>query len=98
MNVLLQIAEEKEPPQFVLVVQMSEDDASGGEAGICSGWVVCRSLTQFQELHKKLRPLCSEIRNLDLPSNTFKFLFGKSDKASLDKAKGQVQKYLDVSN
>ncbi|KAL1509137.1 hypothetical protein ABEB36_003923 [Hypothenemus hampei] len=92
-----EIAEEKEPPQFVLVVQMSEEDEDcDNEAGnICSGWVVCRSLTQFQELHKKLRPLCSDVRNLDLPSNTFKFLFGKSDKASLDKAKSQIQKYLD---
>ncbi|CAG9766867.1 unnamed protein product [Ceutorhynchus assimilis] len=90
-----EIPEEKEPPQFVLVVQMSEEDGNGEEAGICSGWVVCRSLTHFQELHKKLRPLCSDIRNLDLPSNSFKFLFGKTDKASLDKAKIQIQKYLD---
>ncbi|ERL93827.1 hypothetical protein D910_11113 [Dendroctonus ponderosae] len=90
-----EVAEEKEPPQFVLVVQMSEEDIAGSEAGICSGWVVCRSLTQFQELHKKLRPLCSDVRSLDLPSSTFKFLFGKTDRASLDKAKGQIQKYLD---
>ncbi|XP_066254123.1 sorting nexin-25-like [Euwallacea similis] len=90
-----EIPEEKEPPQFVLVVQMSENDALDGETGISSGWVVCRSLTQFQELHKKLRPLCADVKNLDLPSNTFKFLFGKSDRASLDKAKMQIQKYLD---
>lgn len=90
-----EITEEKEPPQFVLVVQMSEDDSSEGEPGIATGWVVCRSLTQFQELHRNLRPLCSEIKNLELPSNTFKFLFGKSDRTSLDKAKMQVQKYLD---
>jgi sorting nexin-25 len=42
-----------------------------------------------------LRPLCSEIRALELPSNTFKFLFGKTDKGSLEKAKQQIQKYLD---
>lgn len=77
---------------------MSEkDDGSDGESGISSGWVVCRSLTQFQELHKKLRPLCSDVRSLDLPSSTFKFLFGKTDRASLDKAKTQIQKYLNVS-
>lgn len=76
---------------------MSEkDDGSDGESGISSGWVVCRSLTQFQELHKKLRPLCSDVRSLDLPSSTFKFLFGKTDRASLDKAKTQIQKYLNV--
>ncbi|KAJ8919461.1 hypothetical protein NQ315_016561, partial [Exocentrus adspersus] len=90
-----EISDEKEPPQFVLVVQMEEDDLDEGEGVICTGWVVCRSLTQFQDLHKKLRPLCSEIRNLELPSNTFKFLFGKSDKLSLDRAKQQIQKYLD---
>lgn len=76
---------------------MEEDDIYDSEGAICTGWVVCRSLTQFQDLHKKLRPLCSEIRNLELPSNTFKFLFGKTDKLSLERAKQQIQKYLDVS-
>ncbi|ENN80671.1 hypothetical protein YQE_00711, partial [Dendroctonus ponderosae] len=52
-------------------------------------------LSRTEELHKKLRPLCSDVRSLDLPSSTFKFLFGKTDRASLDKAKGQIQKYLD---
>ncbi|KAJ8949688.1 hypothetical protein NQ314_008150 [Rhamnusium bicolor] len=95
LNNKTQIPDEKEPPQFVLVVQMAEDDTYDGEGAICTGWVVCRSLTQFQELHKKLRPLCSEIRNIELPSNTFKFLFGKTDKLTLERAKQQVQKYLD---
>ncbi|XP_056631886.1 sorting nexin-25 [Diorhabda sublineata] len=90
-----EVSDEKEPPQFVLVVQMSEDESPDGEETICTGWVVCRNLTQFQELHKKLRPLCSDVRNLDLPTNTFKFLFGKSDKLTLEKAKQQIQKYLD---
>nr|XP_023024783.1 sorting nexin-25 [Leptinotarsa decemlineata] len=89
-----EIPNEREPLQFVLVVQMSEDESPDGEETICTGWVVCRSLTQFQELHKKLRPLCSDIRSLELPSNTFKFLFGKTDKLTLDKAKQQIQKYL----
>ncbi|KAJ8946697.1 hypothetical protein NQ318_006955 [Aromia moschata] len=90
-----EISDEKEPPQFVLVVQMAEDETVDGEGAICTGWVVCRSLTQFQDLHKKLRPLCSEIRNLELPSNTFKFLFGKTDKITLERAKQQIQRYLD---
>ncbi|XP_076273177.1 sorting nexin snazarus isoform X2 [Rhynchophorus ferrugineus] len=89
-----EVLEEKEPLQFVLVVQMSRDDSVDGEP-ISTGWVVCRSLTEFQELHKKLRPLCSEVRSLELPSNTFKFLFGKTDRSSLDKAKLQIQRYLD---
>ncbi|CAG9859711.1 unnamed protein product [Phyllotreta striolata] len=89
-----EIFEEKDPLQFVLVVQIAEDDSADGEETICTGWVVCRNLSQFQELHKKLRPLCSDIRNLDLPTNTFKFLFGKSDKLTLEKAKQQIQKYL----
>ncbi|XP_060532015.1 sorting nexin-25 [Cylas formicarius] len=91
----VEMCEEKEPPQFVLVVQMSENDSTDGEMGISTGWVVCRNLIQFQELHKKLRPLCSDLRNLELPSNTFKFLFGKNDKLSVEKAKLQIQKYLD---
>lgn len=92
-----EVTDEKEPPQFVLVVHMMEnEDMVEGEECISTGWVVCRSLNQFQDLHKKLRPLCSEIRSLDLPSSTFKFLFGKNDKVSLEKAKQQIQKYLDV--
>ncbi|KAG5887977.1 hypothetical protein JTB14_035050 [Gonioctena quinquepunctata] len=91
----VEVSVEKEQPQFVLVVQMAEEKSIEEEECICSGWVVCRNLPQFQELHKKLRPLCSEIRSFELPSNTFKFIFGKSDKISLEKAKQQVQKYLD---
>ncbi|XP_050300025.1 sorting nexin-25 isoform X2 [Anthonomus grandis grandis] len=103
-----EVPDEREPPQFVLVVQMSENDhtnengenvvdGGGKREEIASGWVVCRSLTQFQELHKKLRPLCAEVKSLDLPSSILftKFLFGKPDKATLDRAKGQIQKYLD---
>nr|CAI5853607.1 unnamed protein product [Callosobruchus analis] len=90
-----EVPNEKEPLQFVLVVQMAEDDNIEEESSICTGWVVCRSLTQFQDLHKKLRPLCIELRSLELPSSSFKFLFGKTDKVALDKAKQQIQKYLD---
>ncbi|KAK9875772.1 hypothetical protein WA026_009565 [Henosepilachna vigintioctopunctata] len=91
----VEIPDEKEPPQFVMVVHMMENDTVEGEESISTGWVVCRSLYQFQELHRKLRHMCSEIRSLELPSNTFKFLFGKTDRASMDKAKQQIQKYLD---
>lgn len=91
----VEVPDEKEPPQFVMVVHMLANDTVEGEEDISTGWVVCRSLYQFQELHRKLRTMCSEIRSLELPSNTFKFLFGKTDKASLDKAKQQIQKYLE---
>lgn len=77
---------------------MLENDTVEGDEGISTGWVVSRTLPQFQELHRKLRPLCSDIRSLELPSQSFKFLFGKSDKNSLEKAKGQIQKYLEVSD
>lgn len=75
---------------------MIENEAVEGEEEISSGWVVSRTLTQFQELHRKLRPLCSNLKNIELPSQSFKFLFGKSDKHSLEKAKAQIQKYLQV--
>ncbi|KAI8440065.1 hypothetical protein MSG28_001489 [Choristoneura fumiferana] len=48
-----------------------------------------------EELHRKLRPMCSELKNLELPSNSFKFLFGKNDRNTLDKAKTLIQKYLE---
>lgn len=34
---------------------------------------------------------------MELPSTTFKVFFLKNDKASLDRVKQQVQKYLNVS-
>lgn len=92
------VLDEKEPPQFVIVVDMIEDNNAEIEEEISSGWVVSRTLSQFYDLHRKLRPLSTEIRNLELPSQSFKFLFGKSDKNSLEKAKQQIQKYLQVNN
>ncbi|TGZ32525.1 sorting nexin-25 [Temnothorax longispinosus] len=80
-----------DPPQFVLVVHMAEDDDN--DESISSGWVVLRKLQDFQDLHRKLRQLCSNVKSLDLPSQPLKF-FGKSDKSTLDKAKMQIQKYL----
>ncbi|KAL6439937.1 hypothetical protein ACFW04_004151 [Cataglyphis niger] len=80
-----------DPPQFVLVVHMAEDEDN--DESISSGWVVLRKLQDFQDLHRKLRQLCSDVKNLDLPSQPLKF-FGKSDKSTLDKAKIQIQKYL----
>lgn len=73
---------------------MAEDEDNNDS--ICSGWVVLRRLQDFQDLHRKLRQLCSNVKNLDLPSQPLKF-FGKSDKNTLDKAKIQIQKYINVN-
>lgn len=83
-----------DPPQFILVVHMAADEES--EDKISTGWVVLRKLTEFQELNRKLRQLCSSVKNLELPSQPLKF-FGKSDKNTIDKARAQIQKYLNVS-
>lgn len=80
-----------EPPQFILVVHMAEDETSPD--GITTGWVVFRTLPEFHEVHRKLRQLCTNVKNLELPSQPLKF-FGKTDKNSMDKAKVQIQKYL----
>lgn len=97
--------DEKEPPQFMILVHVEEstsaviatEDSGKNEDncdGISTGWVILRSLTQFHELHRKLRPLCSDLRSMDLPTNSFKLFFLKNDKSSLEKAKVQIQKYL----
>lgn len=91
------VLDEKEQAQFVIVVDMIEDNNTEIEEEISSGWVVSRTLSQFYDLHRKLRPLSADIRNLELPSQSFKFLFGKSDRNSLEKAKHLIQKYLEVS-
>lgn len=93
-----EIIDESRPPQFVIVVHMAEEpDAENKEKpeGITTGWVLLRTLTEFQDLHRKLRPMCADVKNLELPSNSFKFLFGKNDKNSIEKAKMQIQKYLE---
>ncbi|XP_035894541.1 sorting nexin-25 [Anopheles stephensi] len=102
-------SDDREPPQFMIVVQVDEmnDYGSGGRDDtvvmtaleatdtISTGWVVVRSLAQFHTLHRKLRPMCAELRQLDLPSNNaFKLFLLKNDRALLEKAKAQIQRYL----
>ncbi|XP_020288174.1 sorting nexin-25-like [Pseudomyrmex gracilis] len=86
-----EIPDNGNPPQFILIVHMAEN--KNNDESTSSGWVVLRKLQDFQDLHRKLRPLCSNVKTLDLPSQPLKF-FGKSDKATLEKAKMQIQKYL----
>ncbi|CAH0663953.1 unnamed protein product [Chilo suppressalis] len=93
-----EVIDESKPPQFVIVVHMAEQEVAACEEKpeqISTGWVLLRTLNEFQELHRKLRPLCSELKNLELPTNSFKFLFGKNDRNSLEKAKILIQKYLE---
>jgi sorting nexin-25 len=101
----VEIPESKDTPEFLIVVQAEEmpreakeDETFEQDENISSGWVVLRTLDDFHELHKKIRPLCTELRSLDLPSNNhFILFFGKNDKGSLEKAKMQIQRYLNVS-
>ena len=72
---------------------MVADEAD--ESSISTGWVVLRKLPEFQELHRKLRQLCPSLKNLELPSQPLKF-FGKTDKNAMEKARAQIQKYLNV--
>ncbi|CAK1551679.1 unnamed protein product [Leptosia nina] len=92
-----EIIDESKPPQFVIVVHMAEQDTTDEDRPeqITTGWVLLKTLNEFQELHRKLRPMCSELKNLELPSNSFKFIFGKNDRNSLEKAKILIQKYLE---
>ncbi|XP_033168501.1 sorting nexin-25 [Drosophila mauritiana] len=62
-------------------------------SGISSGWVVMRSLNQVHELQRKLRHVSSNLKAIDLPTN-FKFFFLKTDRHGQEKAKSQIQKFL----
>ncbi|KAL7027112.1 hypothetical protein ACKWTF_005311 [Chironomus riparius] len=97
----VEIPEDKDTPEFLIVVQTDEiveakeEDNYENDENISTGWVVLRTLDDFHELHKQMRPLCTELKSLDLPSNnTFILFFGKNDKGSLEKAKSQIQRYL----
>lgn len=99
------LSEDKEPqPHFMIVVQVDEMNDCGKEDvatamdaadSISTGWVVVRTLAQFHDLHKKLRPMCAELKTIDLPANNLLKLFlFKNDKTLLEKTKQQIQKYL----
>ncbi|KAJ9596971.1 hypothetical protein L9F63_012001 [Diploptera punctata] len=70
-----ELSEDKEVLQFVLVVHILENDLD--KEAVSIGWVVLRKLSDIQELHRKLSHMNSNIRNLELPSQTLKFRFGK---------------------
>ncbi|XP_030569463.1 sorting nexin-25 [Drosophila novamexicana] len=105
----VEVSDEKESLQFMILVHVDEDinappatkngESSTGRAqrrrpsGISSGWVVMRSLNQVHELQRKLRHVSSNLKSLDLPTN-FKFFFLKTDRHAQEKAKGQIQKFL----
>ena len=59
-------------------------------------WLVNRTLPDFHLLQKRLQPYFGWVRQLDLPP-TSKPIFGKlSDKAHIDKAKIQLQRFMDA--
>jgi len=61
-----------------------------------TSWMVARSLAEFHDLQKRLQTYFSWTKQLELPS-LGKPLFGKlSDKAAIDKAKVQIQRFLDA--
>jgi len=49
-----------------------------------------------KELQRKLRHVSSNLKAIDLPTN-FKFFFLKTDRHGQEKAKSQIQKFLNVS-
>ncbi|KAH0554738.1 sorting nexin-25 [Cotesia glomerata] len=85
-----EIPDNGEPPQFILVVHMAQEE---NDEGISTGWVVFRKLPEFHELHRKLRLVCSSVKTYELPSQPLKF-FGKTDRNALEKAKNQIQRYV----
>ncbi|SPP89957.1 blast:Sorting nexin-25 [Drosophila guanche] len=106
----VEVSDEKESLQFMILVHVDEDinappqtmakngDSSSAKphkrpSGISSGWVVMRSLNQVHELQRKLRHVSSNLKTLDLPTN-FKFFFLKTDRHGQEKAKGQIQKFI----
>ncbi|KAJ4442220.1 hypothetical protein ANN_12086 [Periplaneta americana] len=86
-----ELSEDKEELQFVLVVHILEDEMDN--EAVSTGWVVLRKLSDFQNLHRKLCHMNSSVKNLELPSQSLKFRFGKGT-SFLEKAKIQVHKYL----
>lgn len=55
-----------------------------------------RFKSNLQDLHKQLRPLCTLLKSIELPSTAFKLFLPKNDRATLERAKKQIQRYLNV--
>ncbi|KNC28406.1 hypothetical protein FF38_02115 [Lucilia cuprina] len=103
----VEISDEKESLQFMILVHVDEDinapasyKTTSGKpeartGSISSGWVVMRSLNQVHELQRKLRHVSANLKSFDLPTN-FKFFFLKNDKHALEKAKQQIQRFLNI--
>lgn len=49
-------------------------EVSEGSEGAQAGWVVGRRLSEFEELHEKVSPVCSNLRFPPLPKRLFPFL------------------------
>ncbi|ESO93906.1 hypothetical protein LOTGIDRAFT_228630 [Lottia gigantea] len=78
---------------FVLVVHLSGQGGGQGLQDSVQGWVVSRTLEEFQALHSKLILICPWLKKKDMPSlslNPFKSI----DSAFLEKAKTSLDEYL----
>ncbi|XP_067639431.1 sorting nexin-25 isoform X2 [Eurosta solidaginis] len=94
--ILVHVDEDINAPRPANNSNSTSDKPAGVQArpgAISSGWVVMRSLNQVHDLQRKLRHVNSNIKYFDLPTN-FKFFFLKNDRHAVEKAKAQIQKFL----
>ncbi|KAK3892859.1 hypothetical protein Pcinc_003300 [Petrolisthes cinctipes] len=64
--------------------------------GTGNGWVVVRKLPQLIDLHRKLCQIAPWMKGVEVPSVASKILFGKVDKAHLEKVRTVAQNYFDA--
>ncbi|KAL1434856.1 hypothetical protein MTO96_001740 [Rhipicephalus appendiculatus] len=76
----------KPVPYFTILVSRPDNDQSG--------WVVTKTIGDFQCLRQRLLPLCPGLKQVSLPSAS-KPRFRSYDQAFLDKTQPMLQRFLD---
>ncbi|XP_050417807.2 sorting nexin-25 isoform X2 [Patella vulgata] len=87
---------DRSTPYFVLVVHLSGHDQGEGHGlrDSVQGWVVSRTLEEFQTLHQKLVQIGPWLRKKEIPTTSMNPFRSSVDTAFLDKAKTQLDEYL----
>ena len=71
-------------------------EVSESSEGAQAGWVVGRRLSEFEELHEKVSPVCSNLKFPPLPKRLFPFIRPDSQSSYWTKYCLALQKYLNM--
>ncbi|XP_065670461.1 sorting nexin-25 isoform X2 [Hydra vulgaris] len=86
--------DEESNPIFVICVSCDEREQSEPKPS-SAGWVICRTLNDFKNLHDKIRECCNWMSK-ELPVSSKKWYHRKLVAENLETLKESLQEYLDI--